>query len=239
MNTGRPHPRPLSRFYAENGWGGSYTATPKKTRTIQGWQYNCHPNNTAKGVRRSGLTLTELLVVTVIILALLALLLPAVQYAREASRIAVCQNNLHQIGLAFRLYVQSNRDWPCPGTKKAVSGWEIQILPYMEQKALAEAFEANPSLDPGKMSPLTCQRPAIFRCPSAEDEESTIPKVPVSHYIGGHGYAADAPVGLHDPWVISPDMPNDYQKSLGPHRGGFNVLANAETVRWEPGGLDH
>jgi type II secretory pathway pseudopilin PulG len=185
--------------------------------------------------RRSGLTLVEMFVVMSIILGLLALLLPAVQHARESSRRTACQSNLRQIGLAFRLYAQVHQGWPglCPVNR--LGGWAIDILPFAEQQPLAKQLEANPSLDPQTISPATYRRPALLTCPSAGDAESSIPNVPVSHYASTPGHAADAPSGSRVAWIESPAMPPNYRQNPGPHDGGFNELTNAETVRWVPG----
>jgi prepilin-type N-terminal cleavage/methylation domain-containing protein len=103
--------------------------------------------------RRTGFTLVELLVVIAIIGILVALLLPAVQAAREAARRTQCQNNLKQMGLAmhnhhdtFKKFPSGGLDWTQPRTLTSSNspanytaqawGWAYQILPFMEQQPL-------------------------------------------------------------------------------------------------------
>jgi len=95
-----------------------------------------------KARRTSGFTLIELLVVIAIIAVLIALLLPAVQSAREAARRAQCTNNLKQIGLGMHNYESSNGTFP-PGTRTCCGGtWLIPLLPYVEQTALFNSWNA-------------------------------------------------------------------------------------------------
>src|ERR1700735_1853207 len=95
--------------------------------------------------RRPGFTLIELLVVIAIIAVLIALLLPAVQAAREAAPGMQCVNNLMNIGIALQNYESSYELLP-PGVindtgpiQNAPSGyhagWMLQLLPFLEQKA--------------------------------------------------------------------------------------------------------
>jgi prepilin-type N-terminal cleavage/methylation domain-containing protein/prepilin-type processing-associated H-X9-DG protein len=101
--------------------------------------------------RKKGFTLIELLVVIAIIAVLVALLLPAVQQAREAARMTECKNHLKQIGLAFHNYQDAARvlpdggnddgtSWPCGACCNANNrgewNWMYQILPYIEQANL-------------------------------------------------------------------------------------------------------
>ena len=97
---------------------------------------------------RSGFTLIELLVVVAIIGILVALLMPAVQSAREAARRIQCTNNLKQIGLAILNYESTNGRFPAGSSSQATHntwtwgfGWAVPILPYMEQQNIYDQLD--------------------------------------------------------------------------------------------------
>jgi len=102
------------------------------TRRVEGLTANRLPVN-------RGITLVEVLVVIAIIGMLVALLLPAVQRAREAARRVGCQNNLRQLGLALHEYHDAHRKFP-PGSINEWS-WTARLLPRLEQNNLYGQFD--------------------------------------------------------------------------------------------------
>lgn len=102
---------------------------------------------------RPGFTLVELLVVIAIIGVLVALLLPAVQQAREAARRMQCSNNLRQMALAMHTHHDTFNTFPIGSnqfkpdgnieTDRGWMGWSIAILPFIEQRNLFERYDRN------------------------------------------------------------------------------------------------
>src|SRR5262245_29962927 len=87
-----------------------------------------------------GFTLVELLVVIAIIGVLVALLLPAVQSAREAARRMQCQNHLKQIGLAVHSFEDVYKTLPHSRYDDRYT-WAVEILPFIEQKTLYDQWD--------------------------------------------------------------------------------------------------
>ena len=126
-------------------------------------------------------TLVELLVVIAIIGILVALLLPAIQAAREASRRSQCANNLKQYGLALQNYHDTYKVFPT-GTSSWDNypwiGWQVRILPFTENSTLwdsvkdwseKQAYQANygdAPIGPGGASARSSVTVKYCRCPS-------------------------------------------------------------------------
>jgi prepilin-type N-terminal cleavage/methylation domain-containing protein len=154
---------------------------------------------------RRGFTLVELLVVIAIIGILVALLLPAVQAAREAARRCHCQNNLTQLGLAVHNYEFAQEKLPAgvlnpdgpirsePDGRHV--GWIVQILPYIEELTVYNLFDQ----EAGAYAPVNAELRklplTILRCPSQGGEEflDEDDVAARSSYVGVH-HNEEAPI---------------------------------------------
>ncbi len=162
-----------------------------------------HHAGSTRGVPRWAFTLVELLVVIAIIGILIALLLPAVQAAREAARRSQCASNLRQVGVALLNYEQTHKSFPPgmlygPGQNPAYPGsggtgptarfhfpnWVIMCLPFMEQMPVYRGFDFTVTMAAG-MDADTVKHPnyiarntriASMLCPS-DNANSLIPWV--------------------------------------------------------------
>jgi prepilin-type N-terminal cleavage/methylation domain-containing protein len=167
--------------------------------------------------RETAFTLVELLVVIAIIGVLVALLLPAVQAAREAARRAQCANNLKQIGLGFLNFESTKKHFP-PGqfkplglaTSKAVS-WTVWHLPYIEQQNVFDQFDFSKSVTEHPNNRADMKGPSnaildVYLCPSTSrlgnyrDESHRLFGLPVgANNDTGNGLACIDYLGIPGP----------------------------------------
>lgn len=177
--------------------------------------------------RRSGFTLIELLVVMAIIATLMALLLPAVQNAREASRRTSCRNNLHQIGIAIHSYHDTNACFPpssggtgASGSNgNALSGFAM-LLPYLEKNIIWQRIRSSPGQGGDPSTIAINGEIDVYLCPSAS----------VGDKVNGSGHRYYA-FNLGD---MQPDYPNPMPMTPPPSL----VLAGLRRTRG-PFGFQH
>lgn len=129
--------------------------------------------------QRPGFTLVELLVVIAIIGVLVALLLPAVQAAREAARRSQCLNNFKQLALANQMHHDSFRFLPVdinrsPNKPKHRPQLYVQMLPFMEGSAIRAAYNFNAGPLDANNLPLVSRVEPTMACPSDESQIHTV-----------------------------------------------------------------
>ncbi len=138
------------------------------------------PNEVAYSERKLGFSLVELLVVIAIIGVLIALLLPAVQAAREASRNTSCKNQLKQIGVGLLTFHDTAKEFPQGGWGRAwvpVSGrgvgkdqpgsWIYRILPNLEEGSIKDAYQSESRISTvNAVNRLLGTSISILNCPS-------------------------------------------------------------------------
>ncbi len=190
-------------------------------------------------------------------LILVALLLPAVQAAREAARRAQCVNNLKQIGLAMHNYASQYNTFPPAYTVddngKPLLSWRVLILPYLDEQTLYQQFHLDEPWDSPHNSALLHAMPKVYECPShphAIHNASDYQVVVGSKTI----FPGPKPVALADitdgtsltllvgevkssiPWSAPQDSPDTAVATnygFGSfHPGGFNILLADGSVRF-------
>jgi prepilin-type processing-associated H-X9-DG protein len=163
------------------------------------------PQAYAAPARKSTSTLVVLIIVAAcsipVLLAcagiLVALLLPAVQAAREAARRAACQNNLRRIGVAMQAYHEEHGTFPpayiADENGRPMHSWRVLILPYLDLQALYDQYDLEEPWDGPNNILLADLMLEAYRCPS---DVSTVGQFDTSYaMIVGPGTISDGPTG--------------------------------------------
>lgn len=213
--------------------------------------------------QRHAFTLVELLVVIAIIGVLVALLLPAVQQAREAARRMTCTNNLKQLGLGLQNYHDTFQAFPgvshkCAPAVVGVEGthahwtWGTQMLPFIEQSGTYDVLTApndymhDAIADANRLAILKTPISG-FRCPSDTGPTlnpkyiCTSEEIALSNYIGSNDaqeITRGTNTGLFVPGSnVSLDASTKQRKMRDVTDGTSNTIAIGERA-WKLGGVE-
>ena len=183
-------------------------------------------------VRRNGFTLVELLVVIAIIGVLVALLLPAVQAAREAARRGQCLNNLKQMGLALLNHESAKGAFPKgrwnmlptdtskhdvadrPSAKSHDHSWQVVTLPYAEEANIARQYDLKKPWFHADNRTATSAPIALFRCPSVAEVDRFDPNFTTAFKPAAGDYGCTNSIG--------PTAWGSVQPSLGVYPGDLD-----------------
>ena len=189
-------------------------------------------------MKRRGFTLVELLVVIAIIGILVALLLPAVQAAREAARRMSCSNNLKQVTLALHNYHDVNRSFPtmgffAPGYLGDDWSAHARLLAYLEESNLQDlinwgtSYAAHPQVTRMKIKPYIC--PSELR---DRERQGSVNHYPLNYGINlGTWFVYDPNTGQGGEGLV---YPNSVTRFASVVDGSSNTLAFGEVKAYNP-----
>ncbi len=226
-----PHPNPLPRNMSTPGltsiagergpeWDRHWANAPLKDRTL---------------VRR-GFTLIELLVSIAIIAVLCAMLLPAVQNARQAARVTQCRSHLAQLGEAFHAYHLTHGSLPAgsvdgqspaaAGPDRFAWGWAVQLLPYLGEQNQHAGLNAQLGVSAPENAAILQRVPPEFSCPAASSVD------PIG-YAGVH-HDRMSPIDADNNGVLYLNSHVRFEELVdGLHQ--TLLLGEATEVRWAEG----
>jgi prepilin-type N-terminal cleavage/methylation domain-containing protein len=210
------------------------------------------PSSDSRSPVRAAFTLVELLVVIAIIGVLVALLLPAVQAAREAARRSSCGNNLRQMGLALQNFESTYKEFPAslraalPNASGQYDGWSVQgqILPYVEKGSIYDSINFDLTYNGqtlnvgGTPQLISALRVNTYQCPSEVKNTVRLSSAGTpEHYPLTYG------VNLGPWFAFNPATKEGGQGAFQPYRplalsamtdGTSNTLALAEVKAYNP-----
>jgi type II secretory pathway pseudopilin PulG len=169
---------------------------------------------------RIGVTLLELIIVLAIIGLMAGLLFPALQSARRKAKMVLGENNIRQLGLALQQCIHSRKRLPAKGR------WTIDILPWLEEKPLAEQIANGIPLN-------TVPRPEIYRSDEQPEVESTVPNVLVCHYVWAVDRSTWAMKPERTPWNISDRYALKEDEKLDPWYVGTEMSFNDQRIMFD------
>lgn len=182
-----------------------------------------------------GFTLVELLVVIAIIGVLVAMLLPAVQAAREAARRMSCGNNLKQIGLGLHNYLDVHKRFPPSRIRWGASpnrvthGWNVLLMPYMEQPAIHDNYNFNVNWSDPANEAISQTAVSTLICPSSPSGGVLLDNPSDGTQSAASDYMALA--GYFDPVQMVPEQANGMLHDLkGRPRDVTDGLSNTFCV---------
>lgn len=189
---------------------------------------------------RRGFTLVELLVVIAIIGILVALLLPAVQAAREAARRMQCTANLHNLALAMHNYASAQGALPPADVREYVGdrdkpdkvfslfSWVTVLLPYVEEANAHDAADWNIRMQDRANSGNTAHHATFstFTCPSESNQPDVIGIV--NNFYGARGnYVANAGNGFYWAKDVTPEQATRWWKTQAPGSNPQRIRGSA------------